>query len=235
MTNSKLFYSFLTLTLSVVFIALSLLFSATTTPVTSPVTSPVTIIIDAGHGGPDGGAVGVSGILEKDLNLDMAKKLQNFLTVAGYNVVMTRESDEDTDGSEIFNKSNDIKNRCAIADKYDNAIFVSIHMNASTSSRDKGFQVFYGSVHEDSKALAENIHKSISDNATVNRLRDVTHAPERVYITKNVKHPTILVECGFISNSADETLLKDESYRENLAFALYYGIDQYIKVPAATN
>ena len=220
MIHRKLFWSFFLLSLSFILMMAGLAVSANAPPV---------IILDPGHGGRDGGAVGVSGVLEKDLNLDLAKKIAEQLERAGYQVVLTRTEDDDTDGQEGFYKRKDILARLALADKYPNCVFLSIHMNSSSSGSDKGFQVFYGKNHSRSRTLAESIYASVFQNAEVTRLREVKKAPDTVYLMKTLRVPAVLIECGFISNKADENLLSDPSYREKLAYVLYDGIVGYIE------
>ena len=186
------------------------------------------IIIDAGHGGDDGGAVSIGGICEKDLNLAMSKSLSSNLEAMGYHVIMTRTDDTDTDGEEGFNKRKDILNRLKYTEQYPNSLFISVHMNSSTSSTDKGFTVFYGEKNELSKKIAENIYYAVENFAYTSRLRDVKEAPDSVYLMNNCGMvPAILVECGFISNKTDEALLIDEKYREDLSYILACGIDKF--------
>ena len=185
------------------------------------------IIIDAGHGGDVGGAGSIGGICEKDLNLAMSKSLSSNLEAMGYHVIMTRTDDTDTDGEEGFNKRKDILNRLKYTEQYPNSLFISVHMNSSTSSTDKGFTVFYGEKNELSKKIAENIYYAVENFAYTSRLRDVKEAPDSVYLMNNCTVPAILVECGFISNKTDEALLIDEKYREDLSYILACGIDKF--------
>ncbi len=188
------------------------------------------IVIDPGHGGQDSGAVGITGVYEKDLNLQMAEVLKEHFENAGYKVVMTRTEDSDTDGKDGFDKTSDIVNRQKICESYgENALFLMVHMNASTSSNDKGFQVFYGTGNVDaSLSLAQNIYNSIADAAMVTRLREVKEAPKTVYLCKNVKVPCVLIECGFITNSADTAFLCSEEYRKDLAYVIFNGVQTYL-------
>lgn len=215
MKNRRLFYGFFVLFLSFTVVMAGFAVSANIPPV---------IILDPGHGGEDGGAVGISGSLEKDLNLDVAQKMAEHFSRAGYEVVMTRSGDCDTDGKEGFFKRRDILARLGLAETYPNSVFISVHMNATTSSSDKGFQVFYGKNNSRSRTLAEAVYSAVFKNGEVTRLREVKKAPETVYLMKNLKIPAVLIECGFISNRADENLLKNPAYREKLAFVLYSGI-----------
>lgn len=184
-----------------------------------------TVIVDAGHGGSDGGAVGLGGTAEKELNLDTAKKLAAFIELYGIPVVMTRTDDNDTDGnSASFNKKQDIHNRLSLAEQYPESFFLSIHMNYSTGTADKGFQVFYGHKNDYSITLAEEIFNAVKNSGCANRMREVKKAPSTVYLMKNISSPAVLVECGFISNEADCEKLYNENYRMKLAFILFSGV-----------
>ncbi len=218
--NHRVFYCFFVLCLSFILVMAGFCVSASAPPV---------IILDPGHGGEDGGAVGISGSVEKDLNLDLAKKMAELFSGAGYEVILSRSGDEDTDGRDGFYKRKDILARLALAEQYPNSVFISIHMNSSTSEKDKGFQVFYGLKNGRSSELAEAIYASVFKNMEVTRLREVKKAPETVYLMKNLTIPAVLIECGFISNRSDATLLNDPAYRENLAFVLYNGIVDFIE------
>ena len=187
------------------------------------------VIIDPGHGGDDGGAVSVSGKCEKDFNLDLSLRLSDALEKMGIKTVLTRTEDCDTDGEEGFHKRKDILERLAFTEKYPDSVFVSVHMNSSTSENDKGFQVFYGTKNERSKLLAEKIYSEVSLKAYTSRLREVKQTPDSVYIMKNSKVPSVLAECGFISNKTDEKLLSDPEYRQSLAFVLASAIRDFAK------
>ncbi len=188
-----------------------------------------TIVIDAGHGGRDGGAVGYDNVPEKTYNLKMAKQLQVFCQMAGLQTVMTRTEDQDTDGKDNgFYKATDIKNRIALAEKQKNPIFISIHLNSSDSKNNQGFQVFYGLKNEKSQLLANAMHQAVEQSNLSTRVRDVKSAPQSVYIQKNIKIPSILAECAFIKNGEDYRLIKDPAYEQKLMFTFLKGISEYI-------
>lgn len=188
-----------------------------------------TIVIDAGHGGKDGGAVGYDNIPEKTYNLKMAKQLQVFCQMAGLQTVMTRTDDQDTDGkNDGFYKATDIKNRIALAEKQQNPIFISIHLNSSDSKNNQGFQVFYGLKNEKSQILANAMRQAVEQSNLSTRVRDVKAAPGSVYIQKNITIPSILAECAFIKNGEDYHLIKDPAYEQRLMFTFLKGISEYI-------
>ncbi len=179
-------------------------------------------IVDAGHGGADGGAVGVDGTYEKDLNLDLSLKLAELFYLADIDFVLTRDTDDDTDGDpESFVKRSDILARAECAEKYPSAVFIMIHMNSSTGVNDKGFQVFYGHLSEKSEDIAKTVYEAVSSSGLATRMREVKKAPSTVYLTKNIANPALLVECGFISNADDCALLTDGVYRQKLALVLF--------------
>lgn len=185
-------------------------------------------IIDAGHGGADGGAVGIDGTNEKDLNLDVALKLSDLFYLAGVGHIMTRTSDCDTDGDpSSFRKRDDILTRASLAAEFPSAVFVMIHMNSSTGANDKGFQVFYGHKSPESENVAKKIYSAVSGSELSNRMREVKKAPSSVYLTETVENPAVLVECGFISNTEDAALLTDECYRQKLALVLLSALVGY--------
>lgn len=191
------------------------------------------IIIDAGHGGFDGGAVAGDGTVEKDINLEIATTLSHFLKLDGYNVIMTRESDVSTDDVETdkisARKKSDLKNRLELMEDYEDAIFVSIHLNKFTTSSAKGAQIFYSPRIEKSKLLGEEIRKSVVGLLQPENTRVNKQATSSTYILYNATIPCVLVECGFLSNNSELELLKQEDYQNKMAFSIYCGITNFFK------
>ena len=187
-----------------------------------------TVIIDAGHGGRDGGAVADDGTPEKDLNLSVAKKLAEMLLLSDVHVVMTRSEDiELASPTSEHKKRDDLNARLAITESYENAILVSIHMNKFPVSRYKGLQVYYSSNHEGSLTLAEQIQTgALSLNGENDRA--VKAAGDSIYLLSHVKIPAVLVECGFLSNPEELSLLKTEDYQQKLVMSLYTSIMSYL-------
>ena len=205
-----------------------------TSAVSGSVTGRPTVILDAGHGGFDGGAVAPDGTVEKEINLKIALKLREFLKLGGYEVVMTRDSDVSTDDVETdkiaARKKSDLKNRLKLMKDYPDAVFVSIHLNKFTTSAAAGSQVFYGAGRKESKKLGEDIQKSIvrllqPENTRVNK-----QATSSTYILYNATLPAVLVECGFLSNTAELKRLKTEEYQNKMAFGIFCGIMDYHKI-----
>ena len=188
-----------------------------------------TIIIDAGHGGFDGGAVAFDGTIEKDINLNIALCLADMLKAAGYNVVLTRQTDNSTEtidsqtNSIAKRKKNDLENRLQLMNDYPDGIFVSIHLNKFTTTAAKGSQVFYNSKIESSKLLGEEIQGSIIQMLQPENTRVNKQATTSTYILYNATLPAVLVECGFLSNKDELVLLKNEEYQKKLAFAIFCG------------
>lgn len=189
-----------------------------------------TIIIDAGHGAPDGGAVGDTGVLEKDLNLAVAKVLQKFFESNGTQVLLTRSDDNgiyDIDGSIKSKKISDIKNREEFIKASDAELFISIHMNKFSQKEYSGPQVFFSRNNEKSELLAKCIQKSMVAALNPENRREIKKADDGIYLLKTAQIPAVLVECGFLSNSKEEQMLKDEKYQRQLAWSMYCGVIEY--------
>lgn len=193
-----------------------------------------TVIIDAGHGGEDGGASGKGGALEKELNLDIAFKLSNMLRASGVNVIMTREEDillYDRNADYMgHKKSLDLRARLDIAKSNPNSIFVSIHMNAFGDARYKGLQVWYSKNTNGSKRLADTVQNFVREALQNDNDRKTKAANSSIYLLDRAVCDSILIECGFLSNAEEEALLLDESYRKALAFTIFAAIKEYFSV-----
>lgn len=191
-----------------------------------------TVIVDAGHGGDDGGAIGIDGTVEKDINLDIALKLEKILKFYGFNVIMTRTQDVMTcdDGLDSLRKRkiSDIHNRFELMRKNPDAIFISVHQNKFEDSSQHGTQVFYSGNDERSKELAEAIQTSVTLTLQRKNDRVVKKSGSGIYLLYHAKIPAVLVECGFISNSDEVKKLKDESYRMKLAILIADGLLKYL-------
>ncbi len=186
------------------------------------------IVLDPGHGGKDGGAVGDDGTVEKELNLTIALILKERLEAEGITVIMTRQSDEDTDGLTGFHKRHDLEERARIGNESGADAYISIHINASTVRKDHGFQVWYGSGNPEGERLANTLTKTVTEKNICTRIRAVKQVPETLYIFRTVTVPAVLVECGFISNAADLYQLKQTSFQNDLCDAVCKGIKDYL-------
>ncbi len=194
-------------------------------------TAPV-IVIDAGHGGTDPGKVGKSGVLEKDVNLAVAKKLQTRLEADGIYVVMTREGDAGLYSENAQNKKReDMEARVRIISEAKPELTVSIHQNSFPSEDCTGAQVFYYKDSEESKKLAELLQKKFPEVLGDGNTRQAK-ANSDYYLLRKTECPIVIAECGFLSNASEEALLASEAYQEKVAEVLYLGIRQYLSETA---
>ena len=194
-----------------------------------PVSNKV-IVLDAGHGNTDGGAVSTNGISEAEINLKIALKLQNLLEQSGATVILTRSDENgiyDADKTKLKNqKVSDIKNRVKIGNSSSADIFVSIHLNKIPQSQYSGWQTFFKSGSEQGEKLATLIQENL--NKTIEKENNrVPMKLDNVYIVKNVEIPLTIVECGFLSNEEEERKLQEDDYQEKLAWGIYNGIINY--------
>ncbi len=188
------------------------------------------IVIDPGHGGEDGGAVGVGGCIEKDINLEISLILNDLLRASGIDTVMTRSEDLMLYDEAIPGKKKvqDLKKRLKIAEEIDNSLTISIHMNTYPSPKYKGAQVYYSPNHSQSAVMAETVQKNLRENLQPDNNRQTKAATSSIYLLHNINTPAILVECGFISNPEEAELLCSDSYRHKVACAIYTSIIEYL-------
>lgn len=183
-----------------------------------------TIVIDAGHGGSDPGKIGINKVLEKEINLKIAEKLKTFLEMEDIQVVMTRETDAGLESAEASNKkADDMRKRCQLIDNANPCFTVSIHQNSYHEEAIKGAQVFYYEQSEEGKQIAECIQKHLIDQVDNNNKR-VAKANGSYYLLRKTKQPTVIVECGFLSNYEEAEKLNDDYYQEKLAWAIHMAI-----------
>lgn len=190
------------------------------------------IIIDAGHGGEDGGAVATDGTNEKDINLSIAKYLNDMFTAGGFKTIMTRSSDIAIydEGCETIKekKVSDMHNRLEIFNSNTNAVIISIHQNKFEQEKYNGTQVFYSPNVQDSELLAENIRLSVVNMLQPENTRENKKATKDIYLLYNCKQPSVIVECGFLSNNDELAKLKTEEYQKQMAFSIYCGCLEYL-------
>lgn len=191
----------------------------------------VTIVIDAGHGGEDGGCEG-NGLVEKDLNLDISMRLASLLREAGVNVVMTRETDillyDKNSDYEGKKKVQDVRRRLEIATEQENAVLVSIHMNYFAETKYSGLQVWYSKNDSKSRILANLIQTEVKTTLQPNNKRSIKEATSGIFLLNNATFPAVLVECGFLSNTDEARALGDAEYRQSLAKSIFEAIMKYI-------
>ena len=189
-----------------------------------------TIVIDAGHGGIDGGATSCSGVLESKINLDIALRLEAVLQLLGLDTRMIRDTDTSvyTEGNTIAaQKVSDLKERVRIVNETPNAILISIHQNTFSDGRYSGGQVFY-SVDENSKVLAQRLQTNINLTLCPGSNRKSKKA-EGVYIMQNVNATAVLLECGFISNPVEEAKLRDAQYQKQICAVIASTVSCYLQ------
>ncbi|MBY0202017.1 N-acetylmuramoyl-L-alanine amidase CwlD [Paenibacillus polysaccharolyticus] len=187
------------------------------------------IAIDAGHGGPDGGAVSRQGVIEKDINLSIALYVRDYLQQAGALVVMTREIDKDLadEGTRGYSrrKTEDLKQRVRQIEDKQADLFISIHMNSVPSNRWSGAQVFYTPNHPDNEGLANLLQAEMIRN--LENTDRIAKTVSTVYLLQALKIPSALVEVGFLSHPEEARLLAEETYQRKVAASIYNGILRY--------
>lgn len=200
-----------------------------------PSSARVRVVIDAGHGGEDGGTSGADGTLEKDVNLAVAELVSDILSASGVGVVMTRTEDkllydEFGDLSDYTGKKKiyDLKNRLRIAEEYEGAVLVSIHMNAFSSEKYSGLQVYYSPNDERSTTLANLIQGTVRQYLQPDNDREIKRAGSSIYLLSRIESPGVLVECGFLSNAEECKNLNDPAYKQKLALAISSAVTEYL-------
>ena len=189
----------------------------------------ICIVVDAGYGGSDPGKVGINGALEKDINLSIALKLKDLLEQREISVVLTRDSDAGLSPADATNKkAADMQKRCQIIADANPTFTVSIHQNSYTTEDIKGAQVFYYGQSENGKRLADVLQEHLISEVDPQNTR-VAKANESYYLLKKTPTPTVIVECGFLSNQSEADLLLTEDYQSKLAHAIYLGILSYLE------
>lgn len=192
------------------------------------------VIIDAGHGGEDGGAVSVTGTCEKTLNLDLARRVEAILRCSGIEVTMTREDDamlsHPGGGSK---KIQDLRARLALANSSPDSVLVSIHMNKFSSSRYSVLQVYYSANSDKSTSLAELIREANKATLQPDNTRECKPAGSSIFLLHKAKIPAVMVECGFLSNHAEAARLDDPEYRARLACVISSALLRYFEKESA--
>lgn len=192
-----------------------------------------TVIVDAGHGGEDGGAVAVNGALEKDINLAIALELEKNLKQNNFEVIMIRDSDISVGDQSLptiaQRKRSDTKARLRTVEEAGECILISIHQNHFSESKYSGAQVFYSGSRPESSELAEAIRQNIVNSLQPENKRENKQADGNIFLLKNCHVPAVLVECGFLSNPEETEKLCTESYQKDMAAAIYNGLIDYLQ------
>ena len=186
------------------------------------------VVIDPGHGGEDGGATSCTGRMESEYNLAISRRLDDLLHLLGYQTRMTRKSDVSiyTTGDTIARKKiSDLKERVRIVNETSNALLVSIHQNQFSESQYRGAQVFYA---PGSQALAELLQSELAAQVDPRNHRQCKQA-QNIYLLEHISCPAVLIECGFLSNPAEEALLRDAAYQKKLACAIACTLASYLE------
>jgi len=191
-----------------------------------------TVILDAGHGGIDSGCVSVNGAEEKDINLSIMLKLRDMLEASGFEVVVTRDTDRSIHDSGVQGlgqqKLSDMQNRLKIINSCENAIFVSVHQNQFTDSKYSGAQMFYPADSAESEQLAAILQKQFVSFLQPDNRRETKPVTDEIFLLDNANCPSVMAECGFLSNPEEAALLESDEYQSKVAFTIFTGICEYI-------
>lgn len=224
--------SLIALLLSIAILVLSLIFCSVETANVNSIIKcdlPV-IIIDAGHGGEDGGAICTDGTYEKEINLDIALKVNEFLSIFGFNTHLIRTTDTavHSQGNTIRErKISDIHNRADTMNLYENCIYLSIHQNKYEDSRIWGAQTFYSGNSRESQEIAQFIQNAVKSQLQPNNNRQIKKSGTDIYVLYNATKPAVMVECGFISNRSELKKLKSNEYQNMMSLSISSGILNY--------
>ncbi len=191
------------------------------------------VVLDPGHGGEDCGAIGINGILEKDINLMISEDLRELLMFAGYEAVPTR-----TEDILLYDRNVDYKGRKKVldlaarrktADAEAPDIFVGIHMNAFPQEKYSGLTVYYSPNTESSALAAESVRKNVIEQLQPNNNREMKAAGKNIFLLDRLSCPAILIECGFLSNEKECALLSDEEYRRKLSYVIFSALSTFLE------
>lgn len=191
------------------------------------------IILDAGHGGMDGGCSAYNGALEKDVNLSIELSLKAMLESFGYSVEVTRSTDIAIFDPGIVGlskqKKSDMNNRLSLFNKYENAVAVSIHQNKFTDPQYSGAQMFYAETNPLSETLAQTLQTTFKNKLQNNNNREIKNAGKDLFLLYYSKCPSVMVECGFLSNKQEADLLLSKDYQKKVALTIFCGLNEFIK------
>lgn len=183
-----------------------------------------TVIIDPGHGGIDVGTVGIDGSLEKNINLSISLDLYDFLMVSGINTVLTRDGDYEMYKAGEQRTKSDLYNRMDYINSVPNSILISIHQNHFENEAEWGTQVWYSPNDEISPTLADKILQSVKKNIQPENKRENKVSDNSYYILYKAQKPSVMVECGFVSNENENKRLQDKEYQRDMAYSILVGI-----------
>lgn len=219
---------FLLLSMLICIVALYTFFNSCGFPVFSLKKDKKTIVIDVGHGGDDPGKISTSGVEEKDVNLEIASYLKDYLIAQDYIVYLTRDTDQGLHDENASNKkSSDLRNRVQFFNDKNAVLVVSIHQNSYPDPLQHGAQTFYYTSSEESKQLAISIQNALLKIDQTNTRTE--KASDSYYLLKNSSMPAVIVECGFLSNPEETSKLTDANYQKKIAYAISLGVCAYEK------
>lgn len=188
----------------------------------------INLVIDAGHGGIDAGAIGTDNSLEKEINLSIALKLYDFTMVSGITSFLVRDGDylcydenDDTSRSDLYNRLDTVN-------RIPNSTLISIHQNHFSDEKEKGMQIWYSPNNDESRVLADKILTITKDYLQKNNERENKKSDDSYYLLYKAKVPSVMVECGFMSNNEENELLQDNSYQNKLAYSIMLGFSEYM-------
>lgn len=190
------------------------------------------IVLDAGHGGMDGGCSTADGKTEKGINLNILLSVRDMARFFGYNVEATRIKDisiHDSGVTGIRNqKVSDMENRLELFNKYSNSVCVSIHQNTFSDPKYSGAQMFYSDKNEESERLASIMQSKFVENLQPSNERETKLCGSELYLCYFCNNPAVMVECGFLSNAEEAAKLTDEAFQEQVAFTVFSGINEFV-------
>lgn len=193
-----------------------------------------TLILDAGHGGIDGGAVAEDGTAEQDINLAIVRKCEAFAGLFGIHTILTREDTNsiayDPEQTIRANKVADIHAREQIANQVENPIFLSVHLNKFSDASYSGAQVFWSKNNPEGQLLAQQLQTNFTIGLSPSKERQAKQASDDIYLMKQLNCPAVIAECGFLSNVQEAQLLKQDSYQKRLAVCMICGYLQYLEL-----
>ena len=179
-----------------------------------------TVIIDPGHGGIDVGTVGIDGSLEKNINLSISLDLYDYLMVSGINTVLTRDGDYEVYKAGEKRTKSDLYNRMDFINSVPNSILISIHQNHFENEAEWGTQVWFSPNDEISPTLADKILRSVKENIQPENKRENKVSDNSYYILYKAQKPSVMVECGFVSNKNENNKLQDKEYQKDMAYSI---------------
>ena len=190
------------------------------------------IVLDAGHGGIDGGCSTAEGVPEKGINLAIMLDLRDLLEMSGFEVHVTRDSDRSIHDKGIEGianqKSSDMDNRLAILNAPEHAVCLSIHQNQFTDPKYSGAQMFYSDTNDRSESLAESLQTAFREQLQPENSREIKRCGKELFLCCFCKHPMVMAECGFLSNPDEAKRLTDPDYQKQTAFTLYAGLTHWL-------